>query len=84
MINWKLRIQNKATLSALVLVIISLIYKVLGVFGIVPPVSENSIAEIALIIIDILALFGIIVDPTTSGVSDSRRAMNYDKPSDDK
>ena len=84
MINWKLRVQNKATLSALIIVIISLIYKILGIFGVVPAVSENALVEIALTIIDVLALLGIIIDPTTSGFTDSRRALTYDQPNDEK
>lgn len=84
MINWKLRAQNKATLTALIVVIISLIYKILGIFGVVPPVSENTAVEIAATIIDILALLGIVIDPTTSGITDSRRALNYDEPNNEK
>ncbi len=81
-INWKLRAQNKATLTALIVLIISLIYKILGVFGVVPPVSENTAVEITAMIIDILALLGVVIDPTTKGVNDSVRAMGYNKPYD--
>lgn len=83
MINWKLRAQNKATLTALIVIIISLIYKILGIFGVVPPVSENTAVEIAATIIDVLALLGIVIDPTTKGVGDSERAMGYDRPYED-
>ena len=30
--------------------------------------------------INILAMVGIVTDPTTQGVSDSNRALTYDKP----
>ena len=35
-INWKLRLQNKATLTALVMALVALVYQVLGVCGVVP------------------------------------------------
>ena len=31
----------------------------------------------------VLAILGIVTDPTTEGVSDSRQAMSYDKPRSD-
>ena len=82
MLNWKLRFQNKATLTTLVLAIIALIYQVLGVIGVAPPISQDSVVEIAGMVINILVLLGIVVDPTTHGISDSERAMTYSKPSD--
>lgn len=79
-INWKLRLQNKATLTALVMAIVALVYQVLGVCGIVPRVSQDQVTTIISMAINILCLLGIVVDPTTAGVSDSVRAMSYDKP----
>ena len=79
-INWKLRLQNKATLTALVMSLVALVYQVLGVFGVVPRVSQDQVTTIISMAINILCLLGIVVDPTTAGVSDSVRAMSYDKP----
>lgn len=79
-INWKLRFQNKTTLTAIVLAVIALTYKLLGIFGVVPGISENQIISVAAMVIDLLVLLGVVVDPTTHGMSDSDRAMNYEKP----
>lgn len=79
-INWKLRLQNKATLTAIVLSIIGLVYQVLGLFDIIPPISQNEVINIAGMIINLLVLLGIVVDPTTSGIDDSERAMGYEEP----
>ena len=79
-INWKLRLQNKATLTALVMALVALVYQVLGVFGIVPRVSQDQVTTIISMAINILCLLGIVVDPTTAGVGDSARAMSYDEP----
>ena len=79
-INWKLRLQNKATLTAIIMALVALVYQVLGVFGVVPRVSQDQVTTIISMAINILCLLGIVVDPTTAGVSDSVRAMSYDEP----
>ena len=79
-INWKLRLQNKATLTALIMAMVALVYQLLGVCGIVPRVSQDQITTIIGMAINILCLLGIVVDPTTAGVGDSARAMSYDEP----
>lgn len=81
--NWKLRLQNKTTLIALIAAAISLIYQVLGICGIVPRVTEDTIMTVAGTLINAFALLGIVVDPTTKGIADSERAMEYDKPATD-
>lgn len=83
MINWKLRLKNKVVLTAIVLQIISIIYMVLSACGITPSLDESAVVNIAETIIGLLVLMGVITDPTTSGISDSEQAMNYDEPKED-
>lgn len=80
MINWKLRLKNKTTLLALCATIIAFVYQILGLFGVVPPITEESITQLVTMLINILAMLGIVVDPTTAGVSDSERALGYAEP----
>ena len=79
-INWKLRLQNKVTLTALLLGIVALVYQLLNVFGVAPLVAENEVINIIAMVIDILVLLGVVVDPTTHGASDSAQAMTYTQP----
>lgn len=79
-INWKLRFQNKTTLTAIVLGVVALVYQVLALMGITTAVPENEIVNIVGMIINLLVLLGIVVDPTTSGIGDSEQAMSYEKP----
>lgn len=79
-INWKLRLKNKVTLSTLIALIAAVVYQVLGWFGIIPKVPVTEILDAASVVLEILALLGIVVDPTTAGVSDSDRAMKYEMP----
>lgn len=79
-INWKLRMQNKATLTAIIMAVIALGYQICGLIGIVPPVAQSDLVNTAGMIINLLVLLGIVVDPTTSGVGDSDQALKYEQP----
>lgn len=83
-INWKLRLQNKTTLTAIILALVALVYQVLGLFGVVPKISQDELTTVIGMVINLLCLLGIVVDPTTDGVSDSARALTYDEPRADK
>lgn len=76
-INWKARFKNKAFLVIFATTIVAFVYQMLGLFGIVPKVSEELIIELIGIIINLLVALGIVIDPTTEGISDSDRAMTY-------
>ena len=79
-INWKLRFQNKVTLSAILLGVVALVYQILGILGIAPEITQNEIGQVITMVIDLLVMLGVVVDPTTSGVSDSNRALSYKSP----
>ena len=80
MINWKLRLKNKITLIALIGAVLSLIYTVLGIFKIVPPVSQEELFDMGKTVVSILVILGVVVDPTTEGIGDSDRALGYEEP----
>lgn len=77
MINFKLRLQNKATLVAL----ISAVFLMLQQFGLRIP---SNIQEGVNTLVVILVILGIVADPTTKGVADSEQALNYHQPRNDK
>lgn len=79
-INWKLRLQNKTTLVALGVLVISFVYQLLGMVGIVPTVQQGVVENLFDMVVKILCLLGIVVDPTTTGINDSIQAMNYATP----
>ena len=78
--NIKLRLKNKATLLAIVATAVAFVYQVLGILGVAVPVSQDVVIQIAGIVINLLVGFGILIDPTTAGVGDSARAMQYEEP----
>lgn len=80
MINFKLRLQNKATLAALAAALVAFCYQVAGIFGVVPPVAQSDVVNAIGVALTILASLGIVTDPTTRGIGDSTRALEYDAP----
>ena len=82
-INWKVRFQNKAFLTGLISLIVVFIYDLLQLLEIVPVVTQSAVMQVTEGILTILGMVGVVVDPTTAGLSDSRRAMTYDAPRQD-
>ncbi|MHC1722577.1 MAG: phage holin [Aminipila sp.] len=79
-INWKLRLKNKTTLTALIACIAAFVYQLLSIFGITVPISENQFMQGAGIVINLLGTLGVLVDPTTEGTNDSLKALTYNRP----
>lgn len=76
MINLKLRLQNKVTLVA----ILGAVFLMAQQFGFeIPQNIQNGVNTF----VYILVLIGVVNDPTTSGLSDSARALEYEKPSEE-
>ncbi|BBP09809.1 phage holin [Streptococcus sp. 116-D4] len=76
MINWKLRFKNKVTLVAL----IGAFFLMLQQLGLEIP---KNIQDGVNTFVYILVLMGVVNDPTTSGITDSTRALEYKKPSEE-
>ena len=76
MINWKLRLQNKTTLIAL----LGAIFLMAQQFGLEIP---KNIQDGVNTFVYILVLIGVVNDPTTAGISVSKRALEYYEPSED-
>ena len=84
-INWLVRIKNKAFWVAFVPAVLLLIQTVAALFGFQIDLGEigDKILDIVNAVFVVLAILGIVTDPTTKGVSDSKQAMTYAVPKDD-
>ena len=82
-INWKVRFQNKAFLTGLVSLVVVFIYDLLQLLGIAPVVTQSVVMQVAEGILTILGMVGVIADPTTAGLTDSRQALTYTSPRQD-
>ena len=84
-INWKVRIVNKAFWIALIPAVLVLIQTVAAIFGYKLDLGEigNNLISFVNALFVVLAILGIVNDPTTKGLSDSELAMTYEKPRED-
>ncbi len=82
MINWLVRIKNKNFWLAIIPALIVLIQVVASLFGFSLDLGDLGNKLIALVdaVFVVLAIIGIVTDPTTQGVSDSRQALTYTEP----
>lgn len=84
-INWKVRVKNKNFWIAFIPALLLLIQVVAGVFGFTLDLGDlgNKLLAVVNAAFGVLAILGVVNDPTTKGVSDSEQAMTYDKPKED-
>ena len=82
MINWKVRVKNKTFWLSLIPAALLLAQVVAAVFGLNLDLGElgNRLLAVVNALFAVLAILGVVNDPTTAGVSDSARALTYDKP----
>lgn len=81
-INWRARIKNKTFWLALIPAVLLLVKQVCAVFGVQLDFGELQAQLVAIVgtVFTLLAILGIVVDPTTAGVGDSEQAMGYTEP----
>lgn len=82
-INWKVRFKHTPFLTALFSLVLILVQQVAGLIGFDATIYNEQITLIFNTVLGILVLIGVVSDPTTTGVNDSRRSMNYDEPKKD-
>lgn len=81
-INWLVRIKNKNFWLTFIPALLLLIQVVANVFGYTLDLGDigNKLLDVVNAIFAVLAILGIVTDPTTAGVTDSAQAMTYDTP----
>lgn len=82
MINWLVRIKNKAFWISIIPAVALLAQAIASVFGYT--IDLTTLVGKLLAVVDavfaVLVILGIVVDPTTDGVGDSNRAKGYVTP----
>lgn len=84
-INWKVRLVNKNFWLSLIPAVLLLIQAVGAPLGMTLDFGElgNQLLAIVNAVFAVLAILGIVNDPTTDGMGDSSLAMTYDEPKKD-
>lgn len=81
-INWTVRLKNKAFWLALIPSLLLLVQQLAAVCGFTLDLTalQEQLMGLAGTVFTLLALFGVVNDPTTAGASDSARALGYTEP----
>ena len=79
-----MRLKNKVWLGSFLSLIVGFVYSMLALFDVYPEVTQNHIVQLVNQVLTFLGLIGVIVDPTTAGIGDSERALQYEEPWVDK
>ena len=82
MINWKVRVKNRNFWLAMIPAALLVIQAVAGVFGVQLDLGNvgDKLLDVVNAVFALLAILGVVNDPTTSGLSDSSQALTYDRP----
>jgi phi LC3 family holin len=81
-INWKVRVKNINFWLTVIPAVLLLIQVVAAVFGFELDLGELGTKLLAVVnaVFGLLAIIGVVNDPTTAGMKDSGQAMTYDAP----
>ena len=82
MINWTVRLKNKNFWISAIPAVLLLVQAVAAVFGVtidLGPLGDKLLAVVNAVFV-VLAVLGIVTDPTTKGLGDSAQAMTYTEP----
>lgn len=82
MINWRVRVKNPNFWLALIPAVLLLVQAIAAIFGADLDLGALGDKLIAVVnaVFTVLAILGVVTDPTTSGISDSSQALTYDRP----
>lgn len=82
MINWKVRLMNKNFWISVIPALLLLVQVIGDVFGLKLDFGEmgNKLLAVVNAVFALLAILGIVNDPTTEGLDDSKQAMTYQMP----
>lgn len=85
MINWTVRIKNKNFWLAVIPAVLLLVQTVAAVFGFTLDLGDigNKLIAVVNAVFGVLVVLGVVVDPTTAGISDSKQARGYNFPKED-
>lgn len=81
-INWLVRIKNKNFWVAIIPAVLLLIQVVAAVFGFEIDLGDlgNRLLDVVNAAFAVMVILGVVNDPTTDGLSDSKQTLTYTEP----
>ena len=87
MINWKIRFKNPVFYMQLILAVLTPVLAYMGLtvkdlttWAAVGNVLVQAVSNPYVLALVLVSVWNAVNDPTTSGISDSKNALTYDKP----
>ncbi len=84
-INWTVRLKSKTFWLAMIPALILLVQVAAAVFGLELDLGDlgNKLLAVVNALFSVLTILGVVTDPTTAGLSDSKQALTYIEPKED-
>ena len=84
-INWKVRLKSKTFWLAMIPALLLLVQVVAAVFGFELDLGVLGDRLLAVVnaVFAVLTILGVVADPTTAGLADSKQALTYTEPKED-
>ena len=81
-INWTVRLKNKTFWLVAIPALLLVVETVAAVFGFTLDLGDigNKLLAVVEAVFVLMAVLGIVTDPTTAGFGDSSQALTYEKP----
>ena len=86
-INWKIRLKNPTFWASIVLAVFAPILAYMGItaedlssWQALGNVLLQAVSNPYVLVLVIASVYNAVVDPTTRGISDSKRAQSYEEP----
>ena len=90
MINWKIRFKNPVFYMQLILAVLTPVLAYMGLtvkdlttWAAVGNVLLQAVSNPYVLALVLVSVWNAVNDPTTSGISDSKNALTYDKPNEE-
>ena len=82
MINWKVRLKNVNFWLAAIPAVLLVLQSAAALAGISLPIQavQGKLLDLVNAVFGLLTILGIVNDPTTKGLGDSKRALEYQNP----
>lgn len=84
-INWTVRLKSKTFWLTVIPALLLLVQVVAAVFGFELDLGVLGDRLLAVVnaVFAVLTILGVVTDPTTAGLSDSKQALTYTEPKED-
>lgn len=81
-VNWKERVRSGSFWMGIISAVVAAVFTIIPMCGVELSITAEQVMQAATLLLMIPVALGVISDPTTKGLSDSARALTYDKPAD--